>query len=148
MLTQQHGAVCRYHGFPYADSGPADRRDVHDGELSFSIAPERQLTPQLLNTVSNLGGTWPKPLILRSVDLLSSATCITKAGPAGQCVTDHDRAACLAQGATCRVDRDGYYVMSAICVSLAAVAFVGFILPTVRRLQNLPLSAWRVKIPH
>ncbi|RSH94847.1 hypothetical protein EHS25_004653 [Saitozyma podzolica] len=29
----------------------------------------------LLNTISNLGGTWPRPLVLRGVDMLTSATC-------------------------------------------------------------------------
>jgi hypothetical protein len=33
------------------------------------------------------------------------------------------------------VDRDGYYIMSIICVSLGAILLMGFILPTVKRLQ-------------
>ncbi|RXK40477.1 acetyl-CoA transporter [Tremella mesenterica] len=103
----------------------------------------------LLNTVSNLGGTWPKPLILRSVDLLSSSICRLPGSsptPLG-CTTDHDKSSCIAKGGECVVYRDGYYIMSVICVSLGAAVFVGFILPTVRRLEGLPLSSWRVRIP-
>lgn len=38
----------------------------------------------LLNTMSNLGGTWPKPLVLRGIDALSSASCqITEGGEDG-----------------------------------------------------------------
>lgn len=33
------------------------------------------------------------------------------------------------------MDRDGYYIMSVICVTLGAMLLMGFILPTVKRLQ-------------
>ncbi|KAK4686170.1 hypothetical protein P7C73_g3958, partial [Tremellales sp. Uapishka_1] len=100
---------------------------------------------QLLNTVSNLGGTWPKPLILRSVDLLTKATCSTTKT---ECVTEVGKLACTAAHGICVIQRDGYYGMSAFCVILGGMLLVGFILPTVRRLQALPMSAWRVKIPN
>lgn len=35
---------------------------------------------QLLNTATNLGGTWPKYFVLRGVDIFSVATCKMKEG--------------------------------------------------------------------
>lgn len=32
----------------------------------------------LLNTVSNLGGTWPRFFVLKGVDAFSLATCVVK----------------------------------------------------------------------
>ncbi|KAL1411897.1 hypothetical protein Q8F55_002883 [Vanrija albida] len=98
----------------------------------------------LLNTVSNLGGTWPKPLILRSVDLLTVSSC---SATGLQCTSEEGKAACKTAGGTCNIERDGYYVMTAICIVLSAALLTLHILPTVRRLQSLPMSAWRVKIP-
>ncbi|AFR98778.2 transporter protein [Cryptococcus neoformans C23] len=118
----------------------------------------------LLNTVSNLGGTWPKPLILRSVDMLTVATCSVPSGSTtslgskpllsqsasdlGECVTEHGKNLCAQAGGECIMQRDGYYIMSAVCVTLGAGLLIVFILPMVRRLAALPMSAWRVKIPN
>ncbi|ORY21433.1 acetyl-coenzyme A transporter 1-domain-containing protein [Naematelia encephala] len=109
----------------------------------------------LLNTMSNLGGTWPKPLVLRSVDLLTSATCNLPQSPfsssaprtLGECVSDHGKSQCSSAGGICVIERDGYYIMSAVCVVLGAAVLVWIILPSVKRLQSLPMSAWRVKLP-
>ncbi|XAO27293.1 hypothetical protein I312_106138 [Cryptococcus bacillisporus CA1280] len=119
----------------------------------------------LLNTVSNLGGTWPKPLILRAVDMLTVATCSPAssstswgsklslsfslpASDVGECVTEHGKNLCAQAGGECIMQRDGYYIMSAVCVTLGAGLLVVFILPMIRRLAALPMSAWRVKIPN
>ncbi|WVW82044.1 hypothetical protein I302_104049 [Kwoniella bestiolae CBS 10118] len=109
----------------------------------------------LLNTVSNLGGTWPKPLILRSVDLLTIATCsvpisttLEKPTGSNECISEAGKHACEGAGGQCVVVQDGYYIMSMVCVTLGAMILVGFVLPTVKRLSALPMSAWRVKIPN
>nr|XP_019014711.1 uncharacterized protein I206_00797 [Kwoniella pini CBS 10737]OCF53492.1 hypothetical protein I206_00797 [Kwoniella pini CBS 10737] len=109
----------------------------------------------LLNTVSNLGGTWPKPLILRSVDVLTIASCsvptsIFEKGitSTNECVSEAGKHACSAAGGECAVLRDGYYIMSMVCVTLGAMILIGFVLPTVKRLSALPMSAWRVRIPN
>lgn len=98
-----------------------------------------KLTPQLLNTISNLGGTLPKPIILRSVDVLTKATCYipTKGqlAPGDECVSEHGKLACHRSGGECVLERDGYYIMSVFCVTLGAMLLIGFILPTVKRLQ-------------
>nr|XP_018266935.1 uncharacterized protein I303_00915 [Kwoniella dejecticola CBS 10117]OBR89093.1 hypothetical protein I303_00915 [Kwoniella dejecticola CBS 10117] len=109
----------------------------------------------LLNTVSNLGGTWPKPLILRSVDILTIASCSVPTSTfekgistTNECVSEAGKHACTAAGGECVVLRDGYYIMSMVCVTLGAMILIGFVLPTVKRLSALPMSAWRVKIPN
>lgn len=110
----------------------------------------------LLNTVSNLGGTWPKPLILRSVDMLTVATCSVPSGSTtslgskpllspsasdlGECVTEHGKNLCARAGGECIMQRDGYYIMSAVCVTLGAGLLIVFILPMVRRLAGKSLS--------
>lgn len=109
----------------------------------------------LLNTVSNLGGTWPKPLILRSVDMLTVATCSVPSGSTtslgskpllspsasdlGECVTEHGKNLCAQAGGECIMQRDGYYIMSAVCVTLGAGLLIVFILPMVRRLAGKSL---------
>ena len=82
--------------------------------------------------MSNLGGTWPKPLILRSVDVLTEAYC-SRGGE--ECISEHGKNACEKLSGHCVVRRDGYYIMSAVCVTLSAALLVTFILPTIRRLQ-------------
>lgn len=42
---------------------------------------------------------------------------------------------CTAAGGTCTVERDGYYVMSAICLGAGFLLLVFFMIPTARRLQ-------------
>ncbi|CDZ96556.1 Acetyl-CoA transporter [Phaffia rhodozyma] len=104
----------------------------------------------LLNTVSNLGGTWPKPIVLQGVDYFSTATCRIKDDvvlKASECVSEHGKAACTALGGVCTIERDGYYVVSALCVSLGAILLVGYVIPTARKLQALPQNAWKVPIP-
>lgn len=98
----------------------------------------------LLNTVSNLGGTWPKPIILRLVDLLTVARC---AATGAECTSDAGKSACAAASGTCTVHRDGYFVMTFACMSVSALVLLYHILPTIKKLMALPMSAWRVKIP-
>lgn len=111
----------------------------------------------LLNTVSNLGGTWPKPLILRAVDMLTVATCSppssstswgsklslafsSSTSDVGECVTEHGKNLCAQAGGECIMQRDGYYIMSAVCVTLGAGLLVVFILPMIRRLAGESLA--------
>jgi hypothetical protein len=86
----------------------------------------------LLNTVSNLGGTWPKPLILRAVDLLTVSHC---SATGSECTSEAGKASCAAVNGSCVVTRDGYYVMDALCVVLSATLLMVHILPTIKRLQ-------------
>lgn len=100
---------------------------------------------QLLNTVSNLGGTWPRYFVLRGVDYYTIATCsIANASGDGseilmksqECVSDHGKAACAELGGICRTERDGYYITSSICIALGMAMLIMFVQPTARKLQG------------
>ncbi|KAJ7151496.1 acetyl-coenzyme A transporter 1 [Mycena filopes] len=106
----------------------------------------------LLNTFTNLGGTWPKYFVLKGVDLLTVATCKVKEGndellvKATECVSEHGKAACTEIGGVCETETDGYYLISGVCMLFGVAFLVLYIMPTVRKLQALPTSAWRVKM--
>lgn len=128
---------------------------------SFSLLSIRKISQLLLITlffisVSNLGGTFPRFFILKLVDLFTVATCnppltapskklaaplITSAFP---CVLDSDRHRCVEGGGTCDISRDGYHIMNVFCVIFGIVTFWAYINPAARRLQALPLRAWRL----
>lgn len=106
----------------------------------------------LLNTFTNMGGTWPKWFVLKGVDLFSVATChVTESGvelavQASECVSEHGKALCKDINGECITETDGYYVVSAICMLFGLVFLVAFIIPTARKLQALPTSIWRIKL--
>ncbi|KAF8746264.1 hypothetical protein AX14_000062 [Amanita brunnescens Koide BX004] len=106
----------------------------------------------LLNTFTNMGGTWPKWFVLKGVDLFSEATCHVS-GPLGElaikateCVSEHGKAQCHELNGKCVTERDGYYIVSGICMAFGVAFLLGYIIPTARRLQTLPTSVWRVKM--
>ncbi|KAG8696483.1 hypothetical protein FRC09_008484 [Ceratobasidium sp. 395] len=104
----------------------------------------------LLNTISNLGGTWPRIFVLKGVDFFSVATCKVKEETgdiimkASECVSDHGKAACADLGGVCHTERDGYYIVSWICITLGASILLFYIWPTAKKLQALRQSEWRV----
>ncbi|KAL0063393.1 hypothetical protein AAF712_009702 [Marasmius tenuissimus] len=106
----------------------------------------------LLNTFSNLGGTWPKWFVLKGVDLFSEATChVTQSSldiavQATECVSDHGKAMCQDLGGECITETDGYYVVSGFCFLFGVAFLVMYIIPTARKLQELPMSVWKVKM--
>jgi hypothetical protein len=105
--------------------------------------------------VSNLGGTFPKYFILKFIDMFTVATCIPPATiPADlkgdpvtspfSCVLEPDKARCTAGGGTCKTTTDGYYIMNILCVMVGLATFYGYIRPSVKRLEALPIRAWRL----
>lgn len=120
----------------------------------------------LFNTFSNLGGTWPKYFVLKAVDWFTVSRCAPLGSVAGglgdltqaasklvggsssgfptECTSDEGKAKCLAGGGECFIERDGYFITSALCIFTGIALFLLFILPTARRLEALPPSAWRV----
>ncbi|KAH9000952.1 acetyl-coenzyme A transporter 1-domain-containing protein [Lactarius hatsudake] len=87
----------------------------------------------LLNTFTNLGGTWPKFFVLKAVDYFSVATC--QVNEAGSSLTVKGG---FSTSAT------GYYITTGLCICMGIVALVAYVLPTARKLQALPLSKWRI----
>jgi len=53
-----------------------------------------------------------------------------------ECVSEHGKSLCKAAKGTCVVHTDGYYIVSAICMSLGVILVIAFILPTARKLQS------------
>ncbi|KAF8213573.1 acetyl-coenzyme A transporter 1-domain-containing protein [Mycena galopus ATCC 62051] len=106
----------------------------------------------LLNTFTNLGGTWPKYFVLKGVDMLSAASCHAKDAASeltvkvAECVSEEGKAACTDSGGECITESDGYYMVSVLCMLFGVAFLVLFIMPTARKLQALPTSAWRIKM--
>lgn len=118
----------------------------------------------LLNTVSNLGGTWPRFFVLKMVDFFSVSECVPPAEvdlkrieeifghtntsvPLGECLSEAGKAHCHFIGGSCNVIRDGYYWTNTICVAIGAVTLFTVILPISLRLQKIPPASWRVSLP-
>ncbi|RPD58451.1 MFS general substrate transporter [Lentinus tigrinus ALCF2SS1-6] len=104
----------------------------------------------LLNTFTNLGGTWPRYFVLKGVDYFSVATCeirdsdLSVSVKAQECVSEHGKAACAKLGGECVTEQDGYYIVSALCIGFGFLTIVLFLIPTARKLQAVPISKWRI----
>ena len=99
----------------------------------------------LLNTLSNLGGTWPKYFVLLAVEYYTVAPCSVKVdGLAFQCGSERANDTCTSSGGTCSYIQDGYYIVNWACFVLGLVSFVMYIRPSIEYLERLPKSAWKV----
>lgn len=97
--------------------------------------------------MSNLGGTWPKALVLQLVDYFTRTACIgaTDGDGLGEtCATEALRDSCKAAGGSCEVLRDGYYVVNWTGVVLGTAIFLAYVKPRVKRLEMLGPKQWRV----
>jgi PAT family acetyl-CoA transporter-like MFS transporter 1 len=96
----------------------------------------------LLNTVSNLAGTWPSTLALWLVDNVSFKDCEGVKDYSLDCDTMQELQACEEAGGHCVTHLDGYYIeiMAGIVIGL-----VWYFLQSqrIRRLQSLEDSAWK-----
>ena len=97
-----------------------------------------------LNTVSNLGGTFPRFFVLQLVDYFTKATCVSDMLQPFSCALEQGKMQCLDLGGRCKTVQDGYYVMGILCLSIGTAVFFSFIRPHVLRLQGLPQKSWRV----
>ncbi|VVT54171.1 uncharacterized protein SAPINGB_P003942 [Magnusiomyces paraingens] len=111
-----------------------------------------------LNTISNLGGQWPRLIVLYAVDWLTSATCqppsetslsenATTPFTPFSCVKEADKAICRSLQGACEIKTDGYYVANVLCVGIGLVLFFAWIKGKMTRLQSLNTAAWRVESP-
>ena len=55
---------------------------------------------------------------------------------ATECVSDHGKAACADLGGECVTERDGFYIVSAICLGLGVIGVIFHMIPTARKLQG------------
>ena len=123
-----------------------------------------------MDSVSNLGGTFPRIFVLKLVDVFTSATCSPASGPLTippldasslsrrdnatptvsgtpfdpfSCALESAKHTCRDLGGRCDVHTDGYYITNVLCVVIGAVSFAWYIRPRVKRLMGLPLKSWR-----
>ena len=61
---------------------------------------------------------------------------------AAECVSDHGKAACANLGGECVTERDGYYIVSAVCLALGVLSVIFFMIPTARKLQGALCECW------
>ncbi|KAH3680222.1 hypothetical protein WICMUC_000487 [Wickerhamomyces mucosus] len=98
-----------------------------------------------LNTLSNLGGQWPKFIVLSLIDILSVSSCVTSTSKYN-CKTEDCKSFCTAKdGGKIIFDRDGFYITNLLCITVGLVLFFSFIKKKVLHLQSLSISQWRVK---
>lgn len=122
----------------------------------------------LLNTLSNLGGTWPKLVAFWLIDQLSDSLCMPESSivpsmsksdiqslasdhqnpfkiqPFYHCYKHDLKQACIVADGQCVTIRDGYAAANVICILLGLAIYYGWIRSTVAHLQQLRRSAWRV----
>lgn len=98
----------------------------------------------LLNTVSNLGGTWPRYFVLLAVDYLTDAPCSAahSTGALIKCSDDKGKDFCRLAGGTCAYISDGYYYVNTACFLFGIVSLVLYIHPMIRQLERLPEKSW------
>eukprot|EP00842_Homolaphlyctis_polyrhiza_P000503 jgi/Hompol1/1453/HPOL_000959-RA len=100
----------------------------------------------LLNTLSNLGGTWPKYFVLKAVDYFTVAPCTVSDsfGKAIKCTDDPSKEKCFTLGGTCDFQADGYFIVNIACVAIGSAMLIMFILPHINSLEKIPDRAWRL----
>lgn len=107
----------------------------------------------LLNTISNLGGSWVQTFYLWLVDVISWRRCIfdefflnnsTLTLPLdNKCIDKLEKDACTKSGGHCHIDIDGYYIEACINVVYGIIWFY-FGRKIILNLQNLPNEEWFV----
>lgn len=107
----------------------------------------------LMNTISNLGGSWVQTFFLWLVDFISYRRCIfdesilnnsTLTLPLeNKCVDKIEKEICLKSGGYCHTDIDGYYIEVCFNVVYGIIWFY-FGRKLIIHLQNLPTSDWYI----
>lgn len=101
----------------------------------------------LLNTVSNLGGTWPKYFVLLAVEYMTIAPCSLPAldGTILKCTTQKAKDQCIAAGGTFSMVRDGFYHVNTICILFGVVSLVLYIAPRIKMIEKMKVNSWKLK---
>lgn len=74
------------------------------------------------------------------VELLNRCSTVSTAQ---ECISDHGKSACAELGGECVTERDGYYIVSAICLGFGVLSVLFFLIPTARKLQGEPAVTLR-----
>lgn len=98
----------------------------------------------LLNTVTNMGTTWPSTLSLYIVDSLTYRLCSSSLLRDNMCSSASEVKACEAAGGKCSVQIDGYYVEMALCTVLG-IMWLWWAKPRLQALQTKEVEEWKVQ---
>ena len=98
----------------------------------------------LLNTLTNLGGSWVSTVALYAADYLQWKTCSMGNH---RCGTKFAEEKCASLNGVCRPYIDSYYTEVTIC-TVAGILWLVWKYRTIMRLQSLPESAWQVGEGH
>jgi hypothetical protein len=113
----------------------------------------------LLNTLANVGGLWPKLIVMSLVDYFTVRKCVLERRQPGdlaksrglddtiQCKSADGVGKCKELDGSCMVIRDGYYMVNTMCVLLGLYLARTVTLPLVCALERLPVRLWRVNLP-
>ena len=117
----------------------------------------------LLNTISNLGGTWPKYFILSSVQQYTISKC-SIAFPDGtfsKCSNEIEISSCKSLNSTiieslssskvlngkCVILQDGYYIVGTACFVIGLMSLMLVIRPGIIHVEKLSDAVWRLPKP-
>lgn len=93
----------------------------------------------LLNTITNLGGSWPSFVSLRLLDVLTWKHCSLTGEP---CDDPTSLSQCKSNGGHCNVTIDGYYV-EVIILTIVGYLWLKWARRRVDHIQSLSPSNWR-----
>ncbi|KAJ9059637.1 hypothetical protein DSO57_1039488 [Entomophthora muscae] len=100
-----------------------------------------------LNTLSNLGGTWPKYFVLEAVEYFTVAQCSIDdvTGQVLSCASEEGKKACKALNGTCTIMRDGYYWVNTSTILFSVAFFSLILIRLIHRLEVIPPSSWKIR---
>ncbi|GME79153.1 unnamed protein product [Ambrosiozyma monospora] len=110
-----------------------------------------------LNTLSNMGGQWPKIIVMFLIDKFTTARCVPVDDHSPleisnpfedkefyNCYPSDNKKLCLSNGGQCKIFQDGYYFTNMACIVIGLVLYFTWTRRTAKHLQSLPIGAWRV----
>eukprot|EP00042_Codosiga_hollandica_P042491 m.390360 g.390360 ORF g.390360 m.390360 type:complete len:490 (+) comp56342_c0_seq5:201-1670(+) len=97
-----------------------------------------------LNTVSNVGGTWPKWFVFSAVDMATVAYCKRPSSMFWDETMPCRHVSDCASGSVCETIVDGYYIVAAVSFLLGVMILAFVVLPKTAIMESLPLSSWRI----
>ncbi|EDO15248.1 hypothetical protein Kpol_461p1, partial [Vanderwaltozyma polyspora DSM 70294] len=100
----------------------------------------------LLNTLSNFGGTWPRLLIMSSINHFTIYKCTASDESVSYAhnLKNSDGTKFCDVG-DLELVRDGYYFTNWMCIIIGICLFFGFLRKSALKIQKLPIEAWRTE---
>ena len=99
----------------------------------------------LINTITNIGGTWPRTLALAVVDSITWRSCMNSDTLLADvsCVGHDSVKECTSSGGKCVTELDGFYIEVLLC-TIVGFFWLYYCRHLIRKLQDQDERAWRV----